>query len=117
MARASAGTSISHSGRVLSRSVTFQFALDPNEQQRVWLTKCAGARRFTFNHHLARVEANMTLRSTERESIADGEATDELTASLSWSAYSFIKEFNAWKICTAKHAGRADPTCTNITKS
>jgi len=34
----------SHSGQLLSRAVTFQFALDPNLEQRVLLAKCAGAR-------------------------------------------------------------------------
>jgi putative transposase len=97
MAITSDVSSIAHSGQVLSRSVTFQFALDPNEQQRALLAKCAGARRFTFNHHLARVKANLEICSTESESPAKGERTDEPTESLSWSAFSFINEFNAWK--------------------
>jgi hypothetical protein len=44
---------ISHTGQVLSRAVTFQFALDPNVEQKILLAKGAGARRFTVNHHLA----------------------------------------------------------------
>jgi putative transposase len=88
----------SHSGHVLSRAVTFQFALDPNAQQRILLDKCAGARRFTVNHHLARVRANLEVRSTEREALGDvGETTEPSTPSLSWSGFSFINEFNAWK--------------------
>jgi putative transposase len=82
---------------VLSRSVTFQFDLDPNERQLILLAKCAGARRFTVNHHLARVKANLDVRSVERESLAEGTRVEEPTASLSWSAFSFINEFNAWK--------------------
>ena len=82
---------------MLSRSVTFQFALDPSEQQRILLAKCAGARRFTVNHHLARVKANLDVRSAEREALAEGTRAEEPTASLSWSAFSFINEFNAWK--------------------
>jgi putative transposase len=93
----SAASPISRSGQVLSRPVTFQFALDPNEQQRILLAKCAGARRFTFNHHLARVKANLEICSAERESLAEGTRTDKPTASVSWSAFSFINEFNAWK--------------------
>ena len=89
---------LSHSGKVLSRAVTFQFALDPNAEQRVLLAKCAGARRFTVNHHLARVKANLDARSTEREVLSDsGESCERSTPSLSWSGFSFINEFNAWK--------------------
>ena len=54
---------LSHTGQVLSRAVTFQFALDPNAEQKVLLAKCAGARRFTVNHHLARVKVNLDARS------------------------------------------------------
>lgn len=88
----------SRSGHILSRAVTFQFALDPNAQQRILLDKCAGARRFTVNHHLARVRANLDVRSAEREAHGDvGETTEPSTPSLSWSGFSFINEFNAWK--------------------
>ncbi|HEY5121377.1 MAG TPA: RNA-guided endonuclease TnpB family protein [Acidimicrobiales bacterium] len=89
---------ISRTGRVLSRAVTFQFALDPNAQRRILLAKCAGARRFTVNHHLARVKANLDARSTKREATSCGEVPSEvLILSLSWSGFSFINEFNAWK--------------------
>jgi putative transposase len=89
---------ISHTGQVLSRAVTFKFALDPNVEQRVLFAKCAGARRFTFNHHLARVKVNLDARSAERDSISvGGTGSDSLTPSLSWSGFSFINEFNAWK--------------------
>jgi len=98
MATTTATGPISHSGRVLSRAVTFQFALDPNLEQRELLAKCAGARRFTVNHHLAGVKANLEARSTEREASPDREAAIELfTPSLSWSGFSFINEFNTWK--------------------
>jgi putative transposase len=83
---------------VLSRAVTFQFALDPNLEQRVLLAKCAGARRFTVNHHLARVKANLEARSSERDDLTDeGKPRQPSTPSLSWTAFSFINEFNAWK--------------------
>ncbi|MBW4078426.1 MAG: IS200/IS605 family element transposase accessory protein TnpB [Acidobacteria bacterium] len=89
---------ISHSGQVLSRAVTFQFALDLNSEQRVLFAKCAGARRFTMNHHLARVKENLEVRSTEREVLsASGDTCEPSTPSLSWSGFSFINEFNAWK--------------------
>ncbi len=88
----------SHTGEVLSRAVTFQFALDPNAQQRILFAKCAGARRFTLNHHLARVKANLDARSVEREVLSEsGDTCEPSTPSLSWSGFSFINEFNAWK--------------------
>ena len=91
-------SSLSHTGQVLSRAVTFQFALDPNVEQRILLAKCAGARRFTFNHHLARVRANLDARSAERDVLSEsGESGKPATPSLSWSGFSFINEFNAWK--------------------
>ena len=83
---------------MLSRAVTFQFALDPNLEQRVLLAKCAGARRYTVNHHLARVKANLEARSSERDDLTDeGTPREPSTPSLSWTAFSFINEFNAWK--------------------
>jgi putative transposase len=72
--------------------VSFQFALDPTADQRELFAKCAGARRFTVNHHLARVKANLDARTIEREVIGE-----PVTESLSWSGFSFINEFNAWK--------------------
>jgi putative transposase len=83
---------------LLSRAVTFQFALDPNLEQRVLLAKCAGARRYTVNYHLARVKANLEARSSERDDLTDeGTPRQPSTPSLSWTAFSFINEFNAWK--------------------
>ena len=90
----------SHTGQTLSRAVTFQFALDPNFEQRELIAKCVGARRFTVNHHLARVKANLEARSVEREACSKVEGPTELfTPSFSWSGFSFINEggFNAWK--------------------
>ena len=84
--------------RTSARAVTFRFALDPNVEQRILLAKCAGARRFTVNHHLARVKANLDVRKAERAAISDDLADVELlTPSISWSGFSFINEFNAWK--------------------
>ncbi len=98
MAPTSASPPTSHSVQVLSRPVTFQFALDPNAQHRILLAKCAGARRYTVNHHLARVKANLEARSTERDVLSEsGDPCEVPTPSLSWAAFSFINEFNAWK--------------------
>jgi putative transposase len=89
---------ISHTGQVLSRVVTFQFALDPSLEQRILFAKCAGARRYTVNHHLARVKSNLDSRSTEREILSErGDPCEPSTPSLSWTGFSFINEFNAWK--------------------
>lgn len=90
--RAKGSALISHTGQVLSRSVTFQFALDPTLEQRGLFARCAGARRFAFNHHLAWVKANLNAREAERS-----ETGESVTPSLSWSKFSFINEFNALK--------------------
>jgi putative transposase len=88
------GTILSATGQILTRAVTFQFTLDPTLDQTALFLKCAGARRFTFNHHLGLMKDNLDVRALERE--ATLEAAD-MTPSLSWSAFSFINEFNAWK--------------------
>ena len=99
---------ISHTGQALSRAVTFQFALDPNAAQKILFIKCAGARRFTFNHHLARVKANLDAREIEqKQSLKSASPFDVVAPSLSWSGYSFINEFNAWK------SGRSDDALLN----
>jgi hypothetical protein len=91
---AKSGPLLSCSGQALTRSVTFQFALDPTLEQRVLFAKCAGARRYCFNHHLSRVKDNLELKTAERAAKSDAES---LTPGLSWRAFSFINEFNAWK--------------------
>ena len=90
-----AGPLISRTGEVLSRSVAFQFTLDPTTSQRVLFAKCAGARRSTYNHHIGRVKENLDVRATQREELGAGEGP--LTPSLSWSGFSLINEFNAYK--------------------
>jgi putative transposase len=89
---------VSHTGVVLSRPTTFRFELDPTDtlEQRLWMF--AGARRFTFNHHVGRVKSNLAARATEQ---AAGLGRSEMTPSLSWSKQSFINSFNAWKNGTA----------------
>jgi hypothetical protein len=84
----------SATGAPLTREVTFKFALDPTQVQERALFAHAGAARFAFNHHLARIKANLDQREAEK---SYGMTGDELTASLSWSKFSFINEFNAWK--------------------
>ncbi|MGH8889941.1 MAG: RNA-guided endonuclease TnpB family protein [Acidothermaceae bacterium] len=78
----------------MTREVTFRFALDPTRAQAQMLSAHAGAARFAFNHHIARVKANLDQRAAMRTYGID-EA--DLTPWLSWSKFSFINEFNAWK--------------------
>lgn len=106
----------SHTGQVLARAVTFQFALDPNVQQNVLLAKCAGARRFTVNHHLARVKTDLDAPSAEREAHSESGASPEpSTPSLSGSASSFINEGGAWKNGEADHSPlNEDGSCSLV---
>lgn len=78
----------------LTRKCAFRFALDPTREQEVVFWRYAGARRYAYNHHLARVRDNLTQRADEIEA---GVAADDLTPGLSWSKFSFINEFNQWK--------------------
>src|ERR1035438_5950645 len=87
----------SSTGLVLSRAVTFQFVLDPNVEKKILFEKCAGARRFTINHHLARVRANLATKDTEQVSGRRGVFVDMKSQTISWSAFSLINEFNSWK--------------------
>lgn len=85
---------VSHTGVPLTRAVAFRFALDPTRAQEQLLLAHAGASRLAFNHHLARVKANLAQRAAERSYRLEDDA---LTPSLSWSRVSFINEMNAWK--------------------
>lgn len=87
-----AGPLVSSTGQVLSRPVTFQFALDSTQDQQVLFAKCAGARRFTFNHHVSRVKENLDQRVIEQDL-----PCGPRVPSLSWSWVSFVNEMNAWK--------------------
>jgi putative transposase len=76
----------------LTRAVTFQFTLDPTKDQRALFTQCAGARRKAYNYHIGRVKENLYVRSSEKQYCGAA-----LTGSLSWSGFSLINDFNAWK--------------------
>ncbi|MGZ5416450.1 MAG: helix-turn-helix domain-containing protein [Nocardioides sp.] len=73
---------VSHAGVPLTRSTTFRFTLDINAAQHQSLLAHAGASRLAFNHHLARVKANLDQRAADR---SYGVADADLTPSLSWS--------------------------------
>lgn len=88
----------SGTGVPLTREVAFCFALDPDVEQQRALAMHAGAARFTFNHHVARVKANLDQRAAER---SYGVPDELLTPALSWSKFSFINEMNAFKNGTA----------------
>ena len=93
-ATGSADTLVSHTGVPLARATTFRFTLDVNAEQHHRLLAHAGASRLAFNHHLARVKANLNQRVAEKSYGVDEE---NLTPALSWSKVSFINEMNAWK--------------------
>lgn len=89
---------LSATGIPLTRGIAFDYALDPTAEQVRRFGMYAGAARFTFNHHLTRVQANLDQRAAER---SYGLPDNELTPSLSWSEFSFIGEMNSWKNGTA----------------
>ncbi|GAA1787773.1 IS200/IS605 family element transposase accessory protein TnpB [Planosporangium flavigriseum] len=85
---------VSHTGAPLTRPVTFVFTLDPTAEQDQLCFQYAGAFRLVFNHHIARVFANLDQRAAEK---SYGITDAELTPALSWSKVSFINHMNAWK--------------------
>ena len=74
--------------------MAYRFALDPTRAQEQTLRTYAGAARYAYNHHIARVLANLSQRQAEA---SYGVEPRELTPSLSWNKFSFINEFNAFK--------------------
>lgn len=58
----------SHTGHALVRPVSFKYAVELDESSPMWgeMFSYAGARRFCFNHHVARVKTNLTARAVER---------------------------------------------------
>ncbi len=72
----------------------FRFALDPTVGQQAALRSHCGGQRFAFNWGLARIKANLDQRAAEKTyDIPD----DQLTPSVSWSAYSQRKDWNQAK--------------------
>ncbi|WP_170008955.1 helix-turn-helix domain-containing protein, partial [Rhodococcus jostii] len=72
----------------------YRFALDPTCAQETALRSHCGGQRFAFNWGLARVRANLDQREAERSYGVTGE---QLTPSMSWSAYSLRKDWNQVK--------------------
>lgn len=72
----------------------YRFALDPNPEQDDALRSHCGGQRYTYNWGLAQVKANLGQRDAER---SYGIADQDLTPSLSWSAYSLRKTWNQTK--------------------
>lgn len=67
---------VSASGVMLTRPVAYRFALDPTRAQRELFARYAGAARYAFNHHLARVRANLDQRIAERSyGMGEGDLT------------------------------------------
>lgn len=72
----------------------YRFALDPDPRQEDQLRSHCGAQRFAYNWGLARVKAVLDQRKAEAS--YDIPAA-QLTPSISWSAYSLRKDWNAAK--------------------
>ncbi|MGV9869561.1 IS607 family element RNA-guided endonuclease TnpB [Rhodococcus koreensis] len=72
----------------------YRFALDPTCAQETALRSHCGGQRFAFNWGLAQVRANLDQREAERSYGVTGE---QLTPSMSWSAYSLRKDWNRGK--------------------
>ncbi|GAB3558925.1 putative transposase [Actinopolyspora lacussalsi] len=72
----------------------YRFALDPDSQQEDQLRSHCGAQRFAYNWGLARVKAVMDQRKAEA---SYGIPAEELTPSISWSACSLRRDWNAAK--------------------
>lgn len=72
----------------------YRFALDPSPAQAEMLRSHCGAQRFAFNWGLDLIKAVMDQRAAEP---SYGIAEEDLTPSLSWSAYSLRKVWNAVK--------------------
>jgi putative transposase len=72
----------------------YQFALDPAPEQEAMLRSHCGAQRYAFNWGLARIKANLGQRDAEK---SYGITGDDLTPSLSWSAWSLRKDWNEVK--------------------
>ena len=85
---------VSHTGVPSSRPVTFVFTLGQTPEQDQACFRHAGEFRLAFNHHLARVQANLDQSAAEK---TYGIADADLTPALSWSKVSFINHVNQWK--------------------
>lgn len=69
-------------------------ALDPTPVQEVALRSHCGGQRYAYNWGLARIKANLGQRAAEQ---TYDMSIDQLTPSLSWSAYSMRKDWNQVK--------------------
>ncbi|WP_327112355.1 RNA-guided endonuclease TnpB family protein [Nocardia sp. NBC_01730] len=74
------------------RHKSFRFCLDPTVEQRMVLSRHAGAARFAFNECLFAVKSALTARQADP------------TVSVPWSGFDLINHFNRWK--KSQDAGR-----------
>ncbi len=72
----------------------YRFALDPTVGQLAALRSHCGGQRYAFNWGLARIKANLDQRAAEKSYDLPA---DQLTPSVSWSAYSLRKTWNQAK--------------------
>jgi len=98
----------------LTRAVVF--TVDPSPAQERLLRSYCGAARFSYNWVIGEVTGNLTTRAAERDS---GVGDDDLTPSLSWSAWSFRKKLNADKATVAPWSGEVAKHCfdTGVTQA
>ncbi len=92
------------------------FTVDPSPAQERLLRSYCGAARFSYNWAIGAVTGNLKARGEER---AAGVAEESLTSSLSWSAYSMRKQFNAVKATVAPWTGEVAKHCfdTGVTQA
>jgi putative transposase len=72
----------------------YRFALDPAAGQQAALRSHCGGQRYAFNWGLARIKVNLDQRAAEKTYDIPG---DQLTPSVSWSAYRLRKDWNQAK--------------------
>lgn len=72
----------------------YRFALAPTPAQEAELRSHCGGQRYAYNWGLARIKANLDQRAAEKTYDIPG---DQLTPSLSWSAYGLRKDWNQAK--------------------
>ncbi|WP_245849152.1 IS607 family element RNA-guided endonuclease TnpB [Lentzea kentuckyensis] len=81
-------------GEMVTVIQAYRFALDPTPGQQAVLGSHCGAQRYAFNWGLARIKANLDQRAAEKTYNLPG---DQLSPSMSWSAYSLRKDWNRAK--------------------
>jgi putative transposase len=88
------GAAFYRDGEMVTVIQAYRYALDPTVGQQAALRSHCGGLRYAFNWGLARIKANLDQRAAEQSYDI---AADQVTASLSWSAYSLRRDWNQTK--------------------